>query len=35
MSDLLVQTPVLIFTGMVAAFSLALLYISVTDARHQ
>lgn len=34
MSEILMQTPVLVFTGMVTAFSLALLYISLTDARH-
>lgn len=35
MSDFLMQTPVVIFTGMVTAFSVALLFISLTDARRQ
>ncbi len=35
MSEFLMQTPVLVFAGMVTAFSVALLFISLTDARRQ
>lgn len=33
-SSIMMQLPVLIFVGMTAAFGVALLVTSVTDARH-
>jgi len=33
-SELLMQTPVLIFGGMMLTFAAAMIYLSITDARH-
>lgn len=35
MTEFLSHTPVLIFVGMTAVFSLTLLFASTTDARHR